>query len=369
MAPSLRKPPINPPVPMKPLYWTRIITSKPAPVAATEIKKEDLWQDLEEANISNLQKFMNLFSRQVVTKKAPVKKVEKPKKNVAVKILDSKRSQNRATPEELSMIKEHVSKNKEEPLDKPEQFLYDLSEIQCFAERISCFMFQVEFEDSVATLSNTLSNLKSLCEIMLNGKELKQVFGIILKLGNVMNGGNRTRGQADGFGLEILAKLKDVKSKDNQITLLHFIVETYMDESKEEAWNVALPIPNTWDVSRAAEVDFENLAKVIDQLKVKLDACTKRTQKVLDNSSPENIQPFKDKMESFIQNANETINNERTSMQDIKNKFIKTMCFFSFKPKTGPLESCPTNEFFSLWIPFCKDFEQIWKKEQQKRND
>lgn len=53
---------------------------------------------------------------------------------------------------------------------------------------------------------------------MLNGKELKQVFGIILKLGNVMNGGNRTRGQADGFGLEILAKLKDVKSKDNQVS-------------------------------------------------------------------------------------------------------------------------------------------------------
>lgn len=28
-----------------------------------------------------------------------------------------------------------------------------------------------------------------------------------------MNGGNRTRGQADGFGLEILPKLKDVKSR------------------------------------------------------------------------------------------------------------------------------------------------------------
>lgn len=28
-----------------------------------------------------------------------------------------------------------------------------------------------------------------------------------------MNGGNMQRGQADGFGLEILAKLKDVKSK------------------------------------------------------------------------------------------------------------------------------------------------------------
>lgn len=28
-----------------------------------------------------------------------------------------------------------------------------------------------------------------------------------------MNGGSRIRGQADGFGLEILPKLKDVKSR------------------------------------------------------------------------------------------------------------------------------------------------------------
>jgi hypothetical protein len=43
-----------------------------------------------------------------------------------------------------------------------------------------------------------------------------------------MNGGNRTRGQADGFGLEILARLRDVKSKDSSVTLLHFIVRAYM---------------------------------------------------------------------------------------------------------------------------------------------
>lgn len=40
---------------------------------------------------------------------------------------------------------------------------------------------------------------------------MKKLFAIILTLGNYMNGGNGQRGQADGFGLEILAKLKDVK--------------------------------------------------------------------------------------------------------------------------------------------------------------
>lgn len=42
---------------------------------------------------------------------------------------------------------------------------------------------------------------------------MKDVIGLILAFGNYMNGGNRTRGQADGFGLDILPKLKDVKSR------------------------------------------------------------------------------------------------------------------------------------------------------------
>lgn len=39
-----------------------------------------------------------------------------------------------------------------------------------------------------------------------------QILGLVLAFGNYMNGGNKTRGQADGFGLDILPKLKDVKS-------------------------------------------------------------------------------------------------------------------------------------------------------------
>lgn len=45
-----------------------------------------------------------------------------------------------------------------------------------------------------------------------------QVLGLVLAFGNYMNGGNKTRGQADGFGLDILPKLKDVKSS---VSILH----------------------------------------------------------------------------------------------------------------------------------------------------
>ncbi len=62
----------------------------------------------------------------------------------------------------------------------------------------------------------------------MTSEEVTKVLGIILGLGNYMNGGNRTRGQADGFAIDILPKVKDVKSKDNTLTLLYYVVKTYI---------------------------------------------------------------------------------------------------------------------------------------------
>lgn len=47
------------------------------------------------------------------------------------------------------MMKEHVASAQDVPLDKPEQFLLELSEIPNFSERIACFMFQTEYEDVI----------------------------------------------------------------------------------------------------------------------------------------------------------------------------------------------------------------------------
>ena len=47
---------------------------------------------------------------------------------------------------------------------------------------------------------------------------LKTVMEMILSFGNYMNGGTQ-RGQADGYDLGILAKLRDVKSMVRTITV------------------------------------------------------------------------------------------------------------------------------------------------------
>ncbi|XP_045447451.1 formin-2 [Melitaea cinxia] len=416
---TLRKTPIKPAAPMKPLYWTRILAAPLPPTCQGEAESsgfKPLWLEIEEAKLDNIDEFTDLFSRQVV--KVPVKKkVEVKTKIQPIKILDSKRSQNvgilaqslhvefseienaiynfdtsvvslealqqiyelRASEEELFLIKEHIKNKPDIPLDKPEAFLYELSGIQNFAERISCFTFQAEFDDAVNTIMHKLDNLKHTCEFLMTSESLKQLFAIILAVGNYMNGGNGQRGQADGFGLEILSKLKDVKSKQCHVTLLHFIVRTYMRaRGGALAPACALPVPEPGDVGRAAALDFGDVADSLAALRKNLDECRNKMEKVIeaykfekegdDNGCAENrkrLEVFKEKMTTFLNAAEEKLKSENENMCECRNKFIATVKFYQYSPKCGKVDDCEPKEFFSLWTAFCSDFKDIFKKEEQ----
>ncbi|QQP35507.1 Cappuccino [Caligus rogercresseyi] len=172
---------------MKSLYWTRIQTTNPN-------DEESLWKELEEASIE-VDEFDDLFSRPEAkpkTKKAANKKEdpskEQSKKVSVAKILEAKRSQNlgifikskhldiseientiynfdnsvidfdtlvgiksiQATEEELSAIAAH-SQSSDVPLDIPEQFLLELSQISSFNDRWSALCFK----PSLRTTSQT----------------------------------------------------------------------------------------------------------------------------------------------------------------------------------------------------------------------
>ncbi|XP_055386632.1 formin-J isoform X2 [Condylostylus longicornis] len=413
---TLRKNAVNPPKPMKPLYWTRIVTSKPFLGQSSEektdsspeeeIKEEkpkELWQEIDETSLDNfvIDEFTDLFSRQAVV---PQNKPTRVKSNLAktIKILDSKRSQSvgifyrslhfdleeiehaiyhcdtsvvsleilhhirdiKATPEELAMIKEAA--NGDTPLDAPEQFLLRISQISSSAERISCLVFQAEFDEGSTLVSRKLEVVKRLSEFLTDSDDLKLLFSIILTLGNYMNGGNRARGQADGFGLEILGKLKDVKSKDSKITLLHFIVKTYIGRKRKSGTpliEIGLPIPEPSDVERAAAVDFDEIKLQIMDLQKKLRICQNTTEKVIASSNEENIQPFKKKMEDFIEIGDKKIEKQLSKLEESRESFVKTMTFYHFIPKSGELQQCTPAQFFEYWTNFSNDFKDIWKKE------
>ena len=419
--PSFRRPEIKPKSNMKPLYWTRIqipvvfqqpTTDVAAPnnnnSAASEspdsmAEKTIIWEEIDDIDIEE-EKFDDLFSRVVAKpkekkeKKAIQSKVEKP-----ASILDSKRAQNigiflrsthidvgrieevvynlemsldaemltqlqeiQATPEELAQLKAHVDKNPDKILDYPDQFVLELAGLSHFNERLSCLMFQTKFTDLISEIENRLNNIRSCCDFLLTSQSMKNMFAVLLACGNYMNGGNRQRGQADGFMIDILPKVKDVKSKDNSITLLAYIVSFCIDkfDEKKGTPEAALPIPEPSDIEKCQHIDFDTQRLECDKVSKELEKVKNKTKKVAENCPEDLKEPFFSEMTLFITSAENQIKDLKELVEDCFGKFLECMKFYNFVPKKGKLDQATPEDFFCIWYPFCYDYKNFWKKEQ-----
>ncbi|KAM9382897.1 formin-2 [Phaethornis superciliosus] len=399
-----RKHVIEPSRPMKPLYWTRIQLHSKRDSSASLV-----WEKIEEPSI-DYHEFEELFSKTAVKeRKKPISDtITKTKTKQVVKLLSNKRSQavgilmsslhldmkdiqhavvnldnsivdletlqalyeNRAQSDELEKIEKHSKASKEKEnaksLDKPEQFLYELSLIPNFSERVFCILFQSTFSESISSIRRKLELLQKLCETLKNGSGVMQVLGLVLAFGNYMNGGNRTRGQADGFGLDILPKLKDVKSSDNSRSLLSYIVSYYLRNFDEDAGKeqCIFPLPDPQDLFQVSQMKFDDFQKDLRKMKKDLRACETEAAKVYQLSLEEHLQPFKDSMEQFISQAKTDQENEEKSLTEAHKSFLETAAYFCMKPKMGEKEVSP-HSFFSIWHEFSSDFKDFWKKENK----
>ncbi|XP_037690298.1 LOW QUALITY PROTEIN: formin-1 [Choloepus didactylus] len=400
-----RKPAIEPSCPMKPLYWTRIQISDKSQNAVPT-----LWDSLEEPDIQDTSEFEYLFSKDSTQqKKKPLSETYEKKNKVKkiVKLLDGKRSQivgilisslhlemkdiqqaiynvddsvvdletlaalyeNRSQGEELGKIRKYYETSKEEELkllDKPEQFLHELAQIPNFAERAQCIIFRSVFSESITSLHRKVEIITRASKGLLHMKSVKDILALILAFGNYMNGGNRTRGQADGYSLEILPKLKDVKSRDNGINLVDYVVKYYLRYYDQEAGTEksVFPLPEPQDFFLASQVKFEDLIKDLRKLKRQLEASEKQMMVVCRESPREYLQPFKDKLEEFFQKAKKEHKMEESHLENAQKSFETTVGYFGMKPKPGEKEIAP-DYVFMVWYEFCSDFKTIWKRESK----
>lgn len=96
-----------------------------------------------------------------------VQEVESAVFNLDTSIIDLETLQKifelRATEEELTTMRLTLEQQPDAVMDKPENFLLELANIPNFSERVACFMFQNNFFENLATISNPLNNLKVKC--------------------------------------------------------------------------------------------------------------------------------------------------------------------------------------------------------------
>lgn len=99
------------------------------------------------------------------------------------------------------------------------------------------------FEDHIEEVREGFKTLQKVCNQVLNSEKLLQVLQMVLRIGNLMNEGT-LNGGVDAFKFESLSKLSQTKSADGKMTVLDYIVETFISKGERDVINLLTEFPD-----------------------------------------------------------------------------------------------------------------------------
>jgi diaphanous 1 len=130
------------------------------------------------------------------------------------------------TQEEISSIDAYLEGGGDAHLlAEPEKFFRDIHTIKGLKLKVQAFITLQKFPEQLATLKPQIELVRGALEQLKTSTKWKGIVRMVLAIGNYINGSS-TRGDAMGFKLDSLNKLRDTKTTDNKSNLLNYLVST-----------------------------------------------------------------------------------------------------------------------------------------------
>ncbi|KAJ6434852.1 hypothetical protein OIU84_000154 [Salix udensis] len=171
------------------------------------------------------------------------------------------------TKEEMELLKGY--NGDKEKLGKCEQFFLEMMKVPRAESKLRVFSFKIQFQSQVSELRGNLNVINSASEEIRSSAKLKRIMQTILSLGNALNHGT-ARGSAVGFRLDSLLKLTDTRSRNNKMTLMHYLCKVLAER-----------LPELLDFSKDL-VNLEAATKIqLKYLAEEMQAVSKGLEKVM----------------------------------------------------------------------------------------
>ncbi|KAJ8777255.1 hypothetical protein J1605_014638 [Eschrichtius robustus] len=272
-------------------------------------------------------------------------------------------------PEQLKMLSE--LKDEYDDLAESEQFGVVMGAVPRLRPRLNAILFKLQFSEQVENIKPEIVSVTAACEELRKSENFSSLLEITLLVGNYMNAGSRNAG-AFGFSISFLCKLRDTKSTDQKMTLLHFLAELCENNYPE-----VLKFPDELaHVEKASRVSAENLQKNLDQMKKQISdverdiqnfpAATDEKDKLLLGFANMNSAVFRILVHAsthlFVKDAQEQYNKLRMMHSNMETLYKELGEYFLFDPKKVSVE-----EFFMDLHNFKNMFVQAVKENQKRR--
>ncbi|XP_067273099.1 disheveled-associated activator of morphogenesis 1b isoform X2 [Pseudorasbora parva] len=255
---------------------------------------------------------------------------------------------------DVDLLEEH--KHELDRMAKADRFLYEMSRINHYQQRLQSLYFKKKFAERIAEIKPKVEALIKASKEVLHSRNLKQLLEVVLAFGNYMNKGQR--GNAYGFKISSLNKIADTKSSiDKNITLLHYLI-TILEKKYSKVMLFSEELQN---VPEAAKVNMTELEKEINNLRSGLKSVESELE-----YQKQRPQEYGDKFVSvvsqFITVASFSFSDVEDSLGEAKELFLKAVKHFG-----EDADKMQPDEFFGIFDQFLQSFADARQENENMR--
>ncbi|XP_072345281.1 disheveled-associated activator of morphogenesis 1 isoform X1 [Scyliorhinus torazame] len=255
---------------------------------------------------------------------------------------------------DVDMLEEH--KHEIERMAKADRFLYEMSRIPHYQQRLKSLYFKKKFAERIAEVKPKVEAIHLSSKEVLQSKNLKQLLEVVLAFGNYMNKGQR--GNAYGFKLSSLNKIADTKSSiEKNITLLHYLI-TILEKKYPKVVTI---YDDLHSIPDAAKVNLIELEKEFNGLRSGLK-CVENELEYQKSQPVQSGDKFVSVVSQFITVASFSFSDAEDLLLEAKELFNKAVKHFG--EETGKIQP---DEFFGIFDQFLQAFAEAKQENENMR--
>ncbi|KAL2082298.1 hypothetical protein ACEWY4_022116 [Coilia grayii] len=255
---------------------------------------------------------------------------------------------------DVDLLEEH--KHELDRMAKADRFLYEMSRINHYQQRLQSLYFKKKFAERIAEIKPKVEALSKASKEMLQSRNLKQLLEVVLAFGNYMNKGQR--GNAYGFKVSSLNKIADTKSSiDKNVTLLHYLI-TILEKKYPKVMHLPEDLLN---VPEAAKVNMTELEKEINNLRSGLKSVESELE--FQRKRPQEYgDKFVSVVSQFITVASFSFSDVEDSLHEAKELYLRAVKHFG--EEDGKMQP---DEFFGIFDQFLQGFSEARQENENMR--
>ncbi|XP_038636205.1 disheveled-associated activator of morphogenesis 1-like isoform X2 [Scyliorhinus canicula] len=375
---------------LKSFNWSKLQENKLAETIWTEIDDLNVFKVLD---LEDIEKTFSAYQRQQKETEANEDSFNSTKKVKELSVIDGRRAQNcnillsrlklsneeikrailtmdeqedlpkdmleqllKFVPEksDVDLLEEH--KHEIERMAKADRFLYEMSRIPHYQQRLKSLYFKKKFAERIAEVKPKVEAIHLSSKEVLQSKNLKQLLEVVLAFGNYMNKGQR--GNAYGFKLSSLNKIADTKSSiEKNITLLHYLI-TILEKKYPKVVNI---YDDLHSIPDAAKVNLIELEKEFSGLRSGLK-CVENELEYQKSQPAQSGDKFVSVVSQFITVASFSFSDADDLLLEAKELFNKAVKHFG--EETSKIQP---DEFFGIFDQFLQAFAEAKQENENMR--